>query len=123
MANAVAAAKAQAAKHIPSGMMPKRRPRRSPRGRYLSRASLLAPAFRQSLGKALKGLSGEVTKLGVESEEQLRKIIVEAYRRLGGTHRITATLWLGMAFEIIGSGLPDVIMAESGYPLHSPSCD
>jgi hypothetical protein len=68
---------------------------------------LLGPRFRRSLDEALEAIRADLVDLGLTSEQQLRKVLVEAHRRLGKA-KVTATDWLGRVFEIIGPDLPEV---------------
>lgn len=112
MADAMIAAKAHAAALVSSAAPSLQRPKRVPKGRLVSLAALFEPAFRKSLRRALNGLVTDMAELGVKNEQELLEILVEARRRLDGTQRITATRWLGSAFEIIGARMPAYLAAE-----------
>jgi len=72
---------------------------------------LLSAGFRRSLSEALRTVGSELADLGVTSELNLRTVLVRAYRRLGKA-KVTATDWLGQAFEIIGPDLPELRVVE-----------
>jgi hypothetical protein len=89
------------------------RKKRSAKGRLIAMIALLRPSFRRSLREALVAVKADVRALGLKTEQELRDVLVEAHRRLEGeTKKITATAWVGKAFEIIGSRLPEVAAVE-----------
>ncbi len=100
-------------KRVAAPLTPPAPPRpRSPKGRPLLRTMLLGPRFRRSLEDALEAVgTDELVEMGLTSKAQLRKVLVEAHRRLGKA-KVTATDWLGRVFEIIAPDLAEVKLLE-----------
>lgn len=103
----------QVAKDITGPLADARPRRRSPKGRLIALMQLAMPGFRHSLREALSRLGSELADLGIASEKDLLEVLIEAHRRLeGGKNKITASAWVGMAFEVLGARHPDVRRAE-----------
>jgi hypothetical protein len=85
---------------------------RRPKGRPLLPTMLLGPRFRRSVSRSLEGVRTDLLAIGITSEEQLRKVLVEAHQLLGKAN-VTATDWVGRVFEVLGADLPEVRLLEN----------